>query len=505
MLDGEHNCIVAKTAIHCPGRAPGTGLSEHGACTEDPMETAAPLRSVSADAQVTAELARIACSIRADDLPDDICELARQCLLDFFAVTLAGSREELARILAQEATAEAGAPLATLIGRDDRVSPTQAALVNGAAAHALDYDDVNLTMTGHPTVSVLPGLLALAESRGTRGADLIAAFVSGYETACRVGALVLPGHYALGFHSTGTLGSFGAAAAASHLLGLDPHATATAFGIAGTQAAGLKSMFGTMCKPLHAGMAARNGLLAASLAARGFTSRSDVLECAQGFAATHGPDRNVEAALAAPPGGYHLRNNLFKYHAACYLTHAPIECARKLRQEHAIEPASVREVRLRIDAGAAKVCHILEPKTGLEAKFSLRLATAFALAGVDTSRLETYSERMAANRALTALRDKVTVAFEPGWPLALAELEVTLADGRRVGTRHDCGIPAADLDEQARRLRTKFLGLAEPILGPARSEALAEAVRSIDRASSILEVMRLARPTGAAAARVARE
>src|SRR6202011_5508328 len=203
---------------------------------------------------------------------------------------------------------------------------------------------------------------------------------------------VSPGHYRRGFHATATAGSFGSAAACARLIGLSPEATATAFGIAGTQAAGLKSMFGTMCKPFHAGKAAQNGLLAASLAARGFSSRSDALECAQGFAATQSSDFRHERALADPPGGYHLRGNLFKYHAACYLTHAPIECARKLRRDHALDPRSVREAALKVDAGASKVCHILAPKTGLEVKFSLRLTTAMALAGIDTARLAAYSE-----------------------------------------------------------------------------------------------------------------
>src|SRR5208282_5374636 len=170
------------------------------------------------------------------------------------------------------------------------------------------------------------------------GREVVAAFVAGYEIACRIGMALRPGHYNLGFHSTATVGSFGAAAACARLLGLDAETTATALGIAGTQAAGLKSQFGTMCKPLHAGKAAYHGLLAARLAARGFTARPDILECAQGFARTHSPDFNPERALATPPGGFHLRNNLFKYHAACYLTHAPIETARKLRAQHGVTP-----------------------------------------------------------------------------------------------------------------------------------------------------------------------
>src|SRR5579883_1366056 len=253
-------------------------------------------------------------------------------------------------------------------------------------------------------------------------------------------------------------------------------------------------MFGTMCKPLHAGKAAQNGLIAATLAARGFSSRADVLDCAQGFAATQSPDFRADAALAEPQGGYHLWANLFKYHAACYLTHAPIECARELRRRHKIEPAAVREVVLRLDGGAAKVCHIPAPRTGLEAKFSLRLTAAMALAGYDTADLSTYSEANATDPALMALRDKVTVEFQPAWPHTLAEMTVILSDGLRVETRHDSGVPAADLAAQGRRLDAKFMSLAEPVLGRARAWDLAEAVAAIDTLPSVGELMRLCAP-----------
>src|SRR5207244_9016949 len=223
-----------------------------------------------------------------------------------------------------------------------------AALVNGAIGHALDYDDVNLPMPGHPSVAILPGRLALAEQRHSTGREVIAAFVAGYETACRIGMALRPGHYNLGFHATGTVGAVGAAAACARLLGLDTAATAQALGVAGTQAAGLKSQSGTMCKPFHAGKAAHNGLLAARLAARGFSSRTDIVECVQGFALTHGPDFAPAAALATPEGGFHLLANLFKYHAACYFTHAPIECARRLRQEHGLSPEMITRITLRI-------------------------------------------------------------------------------------------------------------------------------------------------------------
>ncbi len=458
------------------------------------MTAAAPARPAAEAAPVTAALARRAASLRFADLPEHIRTLARQCLLDWLAVTLAGSREDLSAILLAEAEAQGGKPVASLIGHAVKAPTQQAALVNGTASHALDYDDVNMTMGGHPSVPILPAILALAEARGASGAALLAAFVAGYETLCRVGALVSPGHYARGFHNTGTVGSFGAAAAAANLLGLDAARTAAALGIAGTQAAGLKSMFGTMCKPLHAGKAAQNGLFAASLAARGFTSRDDVLECAQGFADAESPDFRPKAALADPPGGWHLGNNLFKYHAACYLTHAPIECARTVRRAPGFAPEAVRAVALTVEAGAARVCHIPAPKTGLEAKFSLRLTTALALAGIDTASLATYSPANAGDPALQRLRDKVAVEFARDWPHTLAELKVTLADGRVLEARHDSGVPASDLAAQGNRLEAKFMSLAAPVLGDAQAKRLADCVAGVDGLGSVAELTRLCVP-----------
>jgi 2-methylcitrate dehydratase PrpD len=395
-------------------------------------------------------------------------------------------------MLRDELAEAGGTAQASLVAHPLRLPALAAALVNGAAGHALDYDDVNVAMPGHPTVAVLPGLLALAEPLASSGRDVLTAFVAGYETECRIGAAMSPGHYDLGFHSTATIGSFGAAAACARLLGLDVSASATALGIAGTQAAGLKSQFGTMCKPFHAGKAAQNGLLAARLAARGFSSRRDILECVQGFAATHGPDFAPEAALAAPQGGWHILSNLFKYHAACYFTHAPIECARGLRTSRGFAADEIAGACLRIDASTDRVCNIANPTDGLESKFSLRQTVAMALAGVDTASLGAYDEATARDPLLVRLRERVAIEFQSGWPQTLAELEVALGDGRRFTARHDSGIPAADIAEQGRRLADKFDRLVEPVLGAARARELRDAVVGLDRLADISVLARLA-------------
>src|SRR4029077_8154201 len=222
---------------------------------------------------LTRALAEQASAVTYDALPEPVRALARQCLLDYYGVALAGADDPLAHILLDELAEAGGAAQAGVIGHRARLPALSAALVNGAIGHALDYDDVNLAMPGHPSVAILPGLLALAEARQSSGHEVVAAFVAGYETACRIGMALRPGHYNLGFHATGTVGTFGAAAACARLLGLDAAMTGQALGIAGTQASGLKSQFGTMSKPFHAGKASHNGLLAARLAGRGVKCR----------------------------------------------------------------------------------------------------------------------------------------------------------------------------------------------------------------------------------------
>jgi 2-methylcitrate dehydratase PrpD len=447
--------------------------------------------TVSSGSNLTHTLAERAIAVTYDALPEPVRELARQCALDYLGVGLAGADDPLAHILLDEMVDAGGAEQAAVIGHGARLPMLSAALVNGAIAHALDYDDVNLAMPGHVSVAILPALLALAEERKSSGKAVIAAFVAGYETCCRIGMAMRPGHYMRGFHATGTVGAFGAAAACAHLLGLDGEATARALGIAGTQSAGLKSQFGTMCKPFHAGKAAQNGLLAARLAARGFSSRPDLIECTQGFAATHAPDFFPERALAEPKSGFHIFATLFKYDAACYMTHAPIECGRQLR-ERGVAPADIAAITLSLHQATDKVCNIPAPTNGLEAKFSLRQTVAMALTGVDTASLGAYSVATATDPALIGLRERVNFDFREDFPEAGAEIEVELTDGRKATAKFDAGIPNTDIADQGRRLDAKFDALATPVVGAARARELREAIAGLDHLADVGLLTKLA-------------
>jgi len=418
-----------------------------------------------AGAGLTRKLVGQALELRFDELPASVRRVASDCLVDWLACTYAGLAEPVSGILTEAARDEGGHPRATLVGRGMKGSVLQAALVNGTASHALDYDDVNLAVPGHLSVALLPGLLALSEDRGASGEDFLAAFVAGYETACRIGKLLEPAHYANGFHATATVGSLGAAIACAHLLKLTPEQACHALGIAATQAAGLKVMFGSMAKPLHAGLASQGGLRAALLARKGLTSRMDVLECVQGFAQVHGADFHVEDAVAQPEGGYHLLANLFKFHAACYSTHSTIEAVAALRKEHGIALPAVAGIQVVAGEGCS-ICNIQSPVTALEAKFSLRAVAAFALLDIDTSALESWA-RVTDSEVAAAL-ERVRVELVPGMGLSESEVTVRLRDGTELRRVEDAGIPMRDKAAQSARVSAKFKAIAGPILGESR-------------------------------------
>jgi 2-methylcitrate dehydratase PrpD len=419
-------------------------------------------------------------------MPTDVLAIAKQCVLDTLGVSYAGASEDLVRMLADQA-ADDGATLdgtgCTLVGRRDRVPMSAAALINGAMAHALDYDDVNMSAVGHPSAAILPSLLALAERRGATGAMLLEAFVAGYEAMCQIGVLVAVGHYARGFHTTATLGSYGAAAGCARLLQLDEYETRMALGLVGTQAAGLKMMFGTMCKPLHAGSANQRGLLSATLAQRGFTSRLDVLEGRGGLFQTQCGEVSTPEDLFLSER-YLIRENLFKYHASCYNTHAAIESILKLSGGRAVDPSDINEIVIYAERGLDTVCNIFAPQTGLEAKFSFRQTCAFALAGLDTSDIQTFNDHNVQSAPIRALRDKVRVELVDA-SSTFIRCDWTDAQGVTRTASHDSGVPSNCLDEQGRRLRRKFDSLVGPLAGTEKCHIIADLVERLDQMHSL--------------------
>ena len=468
-------------------------MREIGNTARPSAAQAAPAR----EAGPTRALAQWTAGLDAASIRPAARTWARHGLLDWLGVTIAGATDPLVEILVSDAIEDGQRGEATLCGRSEPVSTTFAALINGSASHALDFDDVNALMPGHPSVAVLPAVLALAEQRGDSGRAVIDAYIAGYEVACRVGEMIGLSHYRRGWHATATIGTFGAAAGAARLLGLGAEQTAMALGLAATQAAGLKSMFGTMSKPLHAGRAAMNGLLAARWAARGFTSNPNAIEAHQGFAATQSETFQARPVRPDRQAPFAIESNLFKYHAACYLTHSSIEAVRALRAAHGFDVDDVARVCTRVPPGHLDVCDIAEPRTGLEVKFSIRHIIAMALAGVDTGDRDAYTDETAARPDLAAIRDRVQVDATADELRHAADVTIELRNGETLTEHADVGIPAPDLAAQWKKLTAKFSRLVAPVLGDAAVEAVVEGIATLDEAPSVTALLdAVSRPSG---------
>jgi len=439
---------------------------------------------------VTRALAHQARRIKWQEIGEDAREVARHCLLDFLGVGLAGTSEPLVKILVDSVVRGEGSSQASLIGRKERATELTAALVNGAAVHALDFDDTHLTLNGHPSVPVLSALLPLCESSTVSGEQLLEAVVAGVEFECRLAAIMGLKHYTAGFHATGTLGTFGAAAACAQLLHLDEQQWLNTLGLAGTQAAGLKSGFGTMAKPLHAGRAGSAGLLSAKLAAAGFTANPGIVEVAQGFAATHcGEPLEFEEIDSARQ--FEICGTLFKYHAACYLTHAAIEAAASIRAQHSPQPDAVSSIEALVSPVILGVCNIPRPSTGLEGKFSIRTMIAAALLGYNTGDPALFTDAQMNEPRLVALRDRVTITPVEDRPESRVKVLVQTRNGR-FEAEADSGEPATDLAGQRERLLRKFNALATPVLGASQARSLADAALGADRAPQARQIIRMA-------------
>jgi 2-methylcitrate dehydratase PrpD len=416
--------------------------------------------------------------LRLDDVPDDVVTVAEHCILDWFGCAVAGSRTDLADILRDVVAATPGS--ASIVASHRTCAAGEAALVNGAAGHALDFDDTHMEMGGHPTAPVWPAAFAVAEELDAGGLELLTAFIVGFEVETQLGRALGTEPYERGWHTTSTAGVFGATAAVSYLLGLNSAQFGHAAGIAASQASGLKANFGTMTKPLHAGQAAERGILAARLAERGFTANPSAFEGNQGLLqATGAADR--ASAPTGDPTRWSLHRTLFKYHASCYLTHAPIEAA--LAAADRISPTEIDALVVEVHPALLDVCGIPSPTTGLQAKFSLRGTVTLALLGDNTADPETFDDKRIVAEDVQSLLERVEVVTDSSLDRTASRVRITTVDGSELDASFDAGVPATDLGLQGSRLRQKFDALAMPVLGDG-ADLLAERVDSLERLDS---------------------
>jgi len=408
---------------------------------------------------ISQQIATFAINTRRALIPESARNIARLSLIDWIAVAIAGRDEPVSRIVRQMLIDEGGSPQASIIGSRVKLSARAAALCNGTTSHALDYDDTHFIYLGHPSVAVIPAAMAMAEKIGLSSIeDFIDACLIGSEVACRVGAWLGREHYELGFHATATAGSFGATAAACRLLELSVGQTTHALGLCATRSSGIKAQFGTMGKPYHAGMAASNGVEVATLAAGGFCSNPDAIDTLQGFSATHAGEANNTALWDELGSDYIFETVQHKFHACCHGTHAMLEALREARDGHGINASNTGSVLVTVHPRYLNVCNITQPKTGLECKFSLRMAAAMALAGYDTSREETFSDAACKNPLLLEICNRVTVSTDDTLSETMAQLRVNRPGQIALEISHDLNRAVGDELREA-KLHNKAKGL----------------------------------------------
>ena len=418
--------------------------------------------------------------LRYEDIPPSARTVAKQCFLDWMGCAVAGSNEPVTEILHAEFS-EASGPC-SIIASDQKTSARAAAMINGAAGHALDFDDTHMGLMGHPSVPVAPAVLATAQQLNASGEQLLTAYIVGIEIECRLGILVGTQHYAKGWHVTSTIGIFGAVAGVSHLLGLSVEQFCNAFGLAASQSSGLKSNFGTMAKPFHAGHAAERGLISATLAEKGFTANASSFEGNQGLLeAASGGELNNEGYQSVK-NQWLVEHTLFKYNAACYLTHASIEALKQMKDYATADNCA--EITIEVNPSLLNVCGIENPTTGLEAKFSLRANAAITVIGLDTTDPATYSNTNLYLTEVQRILDKVKITTNVD--LTSSQSKVVFEDlngGSKQGF-YDTGIPEADLPLQQKRLEQKFLNIVNPILGD-NTEPFKQTILTIEQSENI--------------------
>ncbi|MHC4707901.1 MAG: MmgE/PrpD family protein [Planctomycetota bacterium] len=373
-----------------------------------------------------------------DDIPQKAVERAKHHILDGIGVMLAGSTHPISRRVMNHVRSLGGAPQAGVVGGGFKTSAPQAAFVNGTMGHVLDFDDDSDTTVSHPTVTILPAVMALGENHSS-GRQLLAAYIVGLEICARIAALpgFLPGHYERGWHATATLGVLDAVADSAKILDLDVRQVRSAFGIAASEAGGLRSNFGTMMKPLHAGSASAKGVNCALLAQVGITANATILECPNGFYDLYGSLAAIDASAVTAGLGkdFDIETpgmNIKKY-PCCYYTHAAIDALLFLVDKHRLSPEDVRQIRCGISTIASDVLKYDTPDNGIEARFSMQYCMARALLGRRV-RIEDFQDEKIRDEKVRKWMNMVEVSVEPsmdkpGRSLG-ARLYVTTADGQ---------------------------------------------------------------------------
>ena len=379
----------------------------------------------------TAALASWAISHRIETVPEDVRHEARRAIVNYLGCALGGCRDEAVDLAIEALGPFSGPRTASILGRAEQLDPLHASLMNGISSHVYDFDDTTPKNYMHPTSPVASALFAYASVNPVSGRDFMQAFITGFEAEMRIGNAVYPAHYDVGWHITGTAGVFGAAIAIGKLLGLSRHQMVWNIGLAATQAAGIREMFGSMAKAFHPGRAAQNGYASALLARAGFTAGEHGLEGPRGFAAVQAAEYDLGKITAGLDREWELRANTYKPFPCGIVNHPTIDGAIQIHHEHHSDPASVRAVRLRVAPLVLDLCNQTNITKGLQGKFSVYHGAAVGLVRGKAG-IQEYTDAAVNDPAVKRVRELATATGDPSITEDQAHIEVELADGTKL-------------------------------------------------------------------------
>jgi 2-methylcitrate dehydratase PrpD len=423
-----------------------------------------------------------------EDIPADVRREALRAIVNYTGCALGGSPDPAVNIAMCAFAPFFGPPTANILGRAERVDPLHASLMNGISSHVYDYDDTTPKNYIHPSSPVASALFAYASANQVSGRDFVHAFILGFEAESRIGNAVYPAHYDVGWHITGTAGVFGAAVAIGKLIGLTEQQMIWAIGLAATQAAGLREMFGSMAKSLHPGRAAQNGYASALLAQAGFTSGERGLEGPRGFAAVQAAKYDLSKITAGLGVDFDLRANTYKPFPCGIVNHPTIDGAIQIHNKHRLAPESIQAVRLRVAPLVLDLCNQQNITRGLQGKFSVYHGAAIGLvrgkAGIGE-----YTDDAVNDPAIKRVRESATAIGDPSLTEDQSNIDVDLVTGEKITRFVEKSLGNIHRPMTDRQLDDKFRDQAVLALPAARVEQVIELCWRIDQLADVNELV----------------
>ncbi|CCE01715.1 MmgE/PrpD family protein [Bradyrhizobium sp. STM 3809] len=439
---------------------------------------------------VTRTLARYLVGASYDALPANVRKEGVRTLLNWVGVAIGGSRHETVDIAVAALGPFSGPQQASLFGRRERFDIMNAAFINGVSSHIFDFDDTHLKTIIHPAGPVVSAIIALAEMQPVSGKEFLNALVLGVETECRIGNAVYPNHYDVGWHITGTAGVFGSAAAAGKLLKLNEQQMTWALGLAASQPVGLRESFGSMNKSFNPGRAASNGLFAAILASKNFTSSDGMIEAKRGWANTISTKQDYGEIVGELGKRYEAALNTYKPFACGIVLHPAIDAAIQLRNENRLKADQIDYVDLKVNPLVLELTGKKTPQQGLEGKFSIYHAVAVAIvegAGGEKQ----FSDRAVTDPMVLSLRGKVVPVITPEIKPEQVEMTIVLKDGRKLSRRIEHAVGSVEVPMTDQQLEAKFSDLADGIVPAASIRRIMDACWNVEGLSNAADIAKM--------------